>query len=100
MSPNDRSLQFWKTVLFITGCALLAAQIAGSFIGGNRPLMAFGGMIPLSILVWFQFEDELSVRKLAWALGVSIVFALYFSFSEISRRMGAGALSKFFFEPP
>ena len=76
MSPTDRSLQFWKTVLFITGCALLAAQIAGSFIGGNRPLMAFGGMIPLSILVWFQFEDEFSVRKLAWASASMTVAAL------------------------
>jgi hypothetical protein len=76
MSPTDRSLQFWKTVLLITGCALLAAQIAGSFIGGNRPLMAVGGMIPLSILVWFQFEDELSVRKLGWASASLAIAAL------------------------
>lgn len=85
MSPTDRSLQFWKTVLFITGCALLATQIAGSFIGGNRPLMAFGGMIPLSILVWFQFEDELSVRKLAWA-SVSMAIAALMLYTAIGRR--------------
>ena len=85
MSPNDRSLQFWKTVLFITGCALLAAQIAGSFIGGNRPLMAFGGMIPLSILVWFQFEDELSVRKLAWA-SASMAIAALMLYTAIASR--------------
>jgi hypothetical protein len=76
MPPLDRSLQLWKTGLFIIGCALLAGQIAGSFIGGNRPLMAFGGMIPLSILVWFQFEDELSVRKLAWATAAMAIAAL------------------------
>ena len=85
MSPTDRSLQFWKTVLFITGCALLAAQIAGSFIGGNRPLMAFGGMIPLSILVWFQFEDELSVRKLGWAT-VSLTIAALMLYTAIGWR--------------
>ena len=85
MSPTDRSLQFWKTVLFITGCALLAAQIAGSFIGGNRPLMAFGGMIPLSILVWFQFEDELSVRKLGWA-SVSLAIAALMLYTAIAWR--------------
>ena len=32
MPPTDRSLQFWKTGLFITGCALLAAQIAGRYL--------------------------------------------------------------------
>jgi len=85
MSPTDRSLQFWKTVLFIIGCALLAAQIAGSFIGGNRPLMAVGGMIPLSILVWFQFEDELSVRKLGWAT-VSLTIAALMLYTAIAWR--------------
>jgi len=36
-------------------------------------------------------------RMLCWALGVSIVFALYFSFSEVSRHMGRGALASLFF---
>lgn len=39
-------------------------------------------------------------RPVAWALGISIVFALYFSFFEIGRRMGEGALWKLFFEFP
>ena len=85
MSLTDQSLRFWKTVLFLIGCVLLATQIAGSFIGGNRPLMAFGGMIPLSILVWFQFEDELSVRKLAWA-SVSMAIAVMMLYSAIAWR--------------
>lgn len=76
MPPINRSLRNWKVGLFIFGCALLAGQIAGSFIGGIRPLMAFGGMIPLSILVWFQFEDEFSVRKLAWATVCMAISAL------------------------
>jgi hypothetical protein len=38
-------------------------------------------------------------RMLGWALGVSIVFALYFSFAEISRHMGKGALASLFFGP-
>src|SRR5262249_43803175 len=37
-------------------------------------------------------------RLLAWALGISIVFALYFSFFEISQRMGEGELARLFFE--
>jgi len=39
-------------------------------------------------------------RLLAWALGISIVFALYFAFFEISKRMGEGALARLFFESP
>jgi hypothetical protein len=39
-------------------------------------------------------------RLLAWALGISMIFALYFSFVEISRRMGEGELRKLFFESP
>ena len=39
-------------------------------------------------------------RLLGWALGISIVFALYFSFFEISQRMGEGELAKLFFESP
>ena len=39
-------------------------------------------------------------RLLAWALGISIVFALYFAFFEISRRMGEGTLWHLFFASP
>lgn len=37
-------------------------------------------------------------RLLAWSLGISILFALYFSFFEISQRMGEGELARLFFE--
>jgi hypothetical protein len=33
-------------------------------------------------------------------LGISIVFALYFSYVEISLRMGEGELTRLFFESP
>jgi len=39
-------------------------------------------------------------RLLAWALGISLVFAVYFAFLEISERMGEGALWAMFFESP
>jgi hypothetical protein len=39
-------------------------------------------------------------RLLAWELGISLVFALYFSFYEINQRMGDGALWNLFFESP
>ena len=39
-------------------------------------------------------------RLFAWALGISIVFSLYFSFQEIGRHLGEGALWRLFFEAP
>jgi len=50
------------------------------------------------------FQDVMAhtnhYRILAWALGVSMVFGLYFSFFEISQRMGKGALRRLFFSAP
>lgn len=39
-------------------------------------------------------------RLFAWVLGISLVFAIYFVWSEISERMGEGALWALFFERP
>jgi hypothetical protein len=39
-------------------------------------------------------------RLLAWALGISLVFAIYFALFEIGERMGEGELGKLFFDPP
>jgi hypothetical protein len=36
----------------------------------------------------------------AWALGISIVFAAYFSLVEINQKLGTGELVKLFFESP
>jgi hypothetical protein len=43
-------------------------------------------------------EHASHYRLLAWALGISMVFALYFAFFEISQRMGEGALRRLFLE--
>lgn len=39
-------------------------------------------------------------RLLAWALGITLVFGLYFASFEISRRMGKGKLWELFFGAP
>jgi hypothetical protein len=39
-------------------------------------------------------------RLFAWALGISLVFAIYFALSEIDKRMGEGELRTLFFESP
>jgi hypothetical protein len=49
---------------------------------------------------WYVIEHASLYRILTWTLGISIVFALYFAFVEISERMGAWALYALFFESP
>src|SRR5215471_10509939 len=47
----------------------------------------------------FRYVFEYAARvMLVWALGISIVFALYFAFVEINERMGEGELWRLFFE--
>src|SRR5262249_21527724 len=99
-TPLARSLENYRRIVaiavktFFYGVAALLMGYLERFLEAAHKLHRFNG----------AFREVLDHADhnllLAWALGVSIVFALYFSFSEISRRMGAGALSKFFFEPP
>ncbi len=39
-------------------------------------------------------------RFFAWVLGISLIFAIYFAWSEINERMGEGALWSLFFQSP
>ena len=39
-------------------------------------------------------------RIVVWTLGISTIFALYFSMFEISQKMGEGALWRLFFDAP
>ncbi len=69
-------LKQWKTGVFVAGCLLLAFEVIGAFLGGNRLFLAFGGMIPLCILVWLQFEDQLSLTRLGVASGLLALSAI------------------------
>jgi 4-amino-4-deoxy-L-arabinose transferase-like glycosyltransferase len=64
---NDRFLKTWKVILFVLGCVFLAAIVVGSLIGANRWCDIPAGMMSLAMLVYFNFENELSIKKLtAW----------------------------------
>jgi hypothetical protein len=45
-----------------------------------------------------QMIDQANLyRFLAWVLGVTLIFAIYFVWSEINERVGEGALWSLFF---
>jgi hypothetical protein len=81
-----------KTLLYGIGTLLLgdierfleALHRVGSFDGAFRDVV-----------------DQANLyRFFAWVLGISLVFAIYFVWSEINERMGEGALWSLFFERP
>jgi len=48
-----------------------------------------------------QMIDQSNLyRFMAWILGVTLIFAIYFVWSEINQRMGDGAVWSLFFDKP
>jgi hypothetical protein len=48
-----------------------------------------------------QMIDQANLsRFMAWVLGVALIFAIYFAWSEINERMGEGAVWALFFDKP
>jgi hypothetical protein len=99
-TPLARSLEHYrrivavavKTLLYGVGCGLLG--YVERFLEALHKVHSFDGAIR------YVIEHANHYRMLAWALGISTVFALYFAFFEISQRMGKGALWTLFFESP
>jgi hypothetical protein len=99
-TPLSRSLERYrraiavavKTLLYGFGTLLLgylerfleALHKVGSFDGAVRSMV-----------------DQANLyRFFASVLGVTLIFAIYFTFSEINKRMGEGALWSLFFQRP
>jgi hypothetical protein len=66
----------------------------------ERILDALHRVHKLGLAVQYVIAHGNMYRLLGWALGISIVFAIYFVFLEISERMGEGELWRLFLERP
>jgi hypothetical protein len=66
----------------------------------ERVLDALHKVHAFDAAVLYVIEHASLYRILSWTLGISIVFALYFAFVEISGRMGGAALYALFFDAP
>ena len=47
-----------------------------------------------------MIEQANMYRFMAWVLGVTLIFAIYFVWTEINQRMGEGAVWSLFFDKP
>lgn len=98
-TPLARTLEKYRRIVavgvktFFYGFATLLLGYLERFLEALHKLRSFDGAI--------QHVVHLDhYRLLAWILGISVIFAIYFAVFEINQRMGDGALIKLFFEPP
>jgi hypothetical protein len=96
--PLARRLERYRRIVAVTCKAVAYGLTALLFLYVERvlgELHKFGNLDAAS-----QHVSPYGVRWIVvWGLGISIVFFLYFSFVEISERLGKGELWKLFFEP-
>lgn len=99
-TPLARSLERHRRIVavavktFFYGTACLLLGFLERFLEALHTVRSFDGAMQ------YVVERASIYRLLAWTFGISIVFALYFSFLEISRSMGEGALRTLFFGSP
>lgn len=99
-TPLSASLENYRRIIavavktFFYGFATLLLGYLERFLEALHKVHSFDGAIR------DVFERSDHYRLLAWVLGISIVFALYFASFEINQRLGEGALRKLFFDRP
>jgi hypothetical protein len=99
-TPLARTLENYRRIVavavktFVYGVATLLVGYLERFVEALRKVHSFDAAF------YYVIDHANHYRLLGWVLGISMVFSLYFTFSEINRRMGKGALGALFFESP
>jgi hypothetical protein len=95
-----RSLEHYRRIVAVAVKTLIYG-IASLLLGYvERFLEALHKVHNFDAALRYVFEHASRYRILSWALGISIIFALYFAFVEINKRMGQRELWELFFESP
>jgi hypothetical protein len=99
-TPLARSLERYRRILAVTiktlfyGAAALLLGYIERILEALKKVHSFDGAAR------YVIDHASMYRILAWTLGISIVFALYFTFVEINQHMGGKALRKLFLDSP
>ena len=99
-TPLARKLEHYRRIIAVAvktllyGFGTLLFGYIERFVEALRKVGTFNGALR-------EVVDEANLyRFFAWVLGISLIFAIYFTLSEINERMGEGALWSLFFQPP
>ena len=99
-TPLVRRLEHYRRIVAVT-IKTLFYSAAGLTLGYvERFLEAFRKVQSFDGAIHYVISHANHDRLFAWVLGISMVFALYFAFFEISSHMGEGKLWALFFESP
>ena len=99
-TPLARSLDHNRRIVAVTVKVFFYGVASLLLLSVERVLEALPKVHNLERAFLYAFQHATRYRALAWALGISIIFALYFAFLEINERMGKGELWRLFFESP
>jgi hypothetical protein len=99
-TPLGRSLERYRRIVAVAVKTLLYGF--GTLLLGylERFLEALHRTASFDAAVRQMIEQSNVYRFLAWVLGVTLIFAIYFVWSEINEHMGEGAIWSLFFDKP
>jgi hypothetical protein len=99
-TPLARSLEHTPRIIAVAVKVFFYGVASLLLLSVERVLEALPKSHNFDAALRYAFEHATRYRALSWALGISIVFALYFVFLEINERLGEGELWRLFFESP
>jgi len=99
-TPLARRLESYPPILAVAVKTFFYGVVSLLMGYLERLLEAFHKVHEFRGAIEYVIDHANHNRLLAWALGISIVFALYFALLEISKSMGEGALARLFFQSP
>jgi hypothetical protein len=99
-TPLARSLEHNRRIIAVAVKVLFYGVASLLLLSVERVLEALSKVHNFDAALRYAFEHSTRYRALSWALGISIVFALYFALLEINERMGKEELWRLFFESP
>ena len=99
-TPLARSLEQYRRIVAVVIKTFFYSTMGLVFGYLERFLDALSKVHHTDAALRYVISHSNHYRLLAWVLGISIIFALYFASFEISLRMGQGELTRLFFESP
>jgi hypothetical protein len=99
-TPLARHLERYRRILAVAAKSVIYGAITLLLGFLERLLEALQREHGFDAAIRYVFDQASMYRIFAWALGVTLVFGLYFALFEISERMGKGELWTLFFRVP
>jgi hypothetical protein len=97
-TPLARSLEHYRRIVAVAAKVIFYGITSLLLLSIERVLEALHKVHHFDPAIQYASEHATRYRVLAWALGISIIFAVYFAFVEINQRLGDGELKRLFFE--